>query len=371
MKKVFIIMLVIAISLISFTAFSADTTGENAIDISTQLEMYEYAPDIYDEIVGQWYCNFIAINEGYGFVLYDIEDYFTIYKIDINSDGTGKIYRYDNTELLCEVYIDAPEYISRNYSDGTIENIPYIPVNLVNHETKSVLSLILFDDEHGTVGEYYSDEYSLAIPMQSEIYVYYMKASELAESPSPIRTDATYEDFNGRWELVSANSWGRSIDYDSVDGYTTSMGMLCEIDLDSSYISINYKDATWNTWNTELLGNGTLIGYDQSTNSRSDRGDAVFSLRSDGTLLVEQRGLQMTYRKFEIDPLAEYTDESTVISVQYALNDLGYDCGTPDGAIGNNTINALSAFQSDHNLTVTGTITEETLECLRGYGFFF
>ena len=59
--------------------------------------------------------------------------------------------------------------------------------------------------------------------------------------------------------------------------------------------------------------------------------------------------------------LKEYTDKATVKSVQAALNDAGFPCGTPDGAAGKKTKAALSDYQTAKSLTVTGTITHETL----------
>ena len=59
--------------------------------------------------------------------------------------------------------------------------------------------------------------------------------------------------------------------------------------------------------------------------------------------------------------LKEYTDKATVKKVQAALNSNGYECGTPDGAAGKKTKAAISDYQRDKNLTVTGTITQETL----------
>lgn len=60
-------------------------------------------------------------------------------------------------------------------------------------------------------------------------------------------------------------------------------------------------------------------------------------------------------------PLSEYRDKATVKAVQAALNGAGYPCGTPDGIAGKKTAAALSAYQGDNGLTVTGTITHETL----------
>lgn len=61
---------------------------------------------------------------------------------------------------------------------------------------------------------------------------------------------------------------------------------------------------------------------------------------------------------------AEYTDPDTVLAVQQALNGAGYDCGTPDGKIGNMTRGAISAYQEAAGLAVTGTIEDELLSAM-------
>lgn len=55
-------------------------------------------------------------------------------------------------------------------------------------------------------------------------------------------------------------------------------------------------------------------------------------------------------------------DRETVKAVQEALNDAGYDCGTPDGVAGNKTAAAIAAYQEDNGLDVTGEIDDELLE---------
>ncbi|WP_334292873.1 peptidoglycan-binding domain-containing protein [Anaerocolumna aminovalerica] len=45
--------------------------------------------------------------------------------------------------------------------------------------------------------------------------------------------------------------------------------------------------------------------------------------------------------------------------VQKKLNELGYDCGTPDGIMGKKTKKALKEYQEDYNLTVDGVIGKE------------
>ncbi len=60
----------------------------------------------------------------------------------------------------------------------------------------------------------------------------------------------------------------------------------------------------------------------------------------------------------------EYTDRITVRLAQEALNAAGYNCGTPDGISGANTERAISDYQTDKGLTVTGTVTDELLSSL-------
>ena len=71
--------------------------------------------------------------------------------------------------------------------------------------------------------------------------------------------------------------------------------------------------------------------------------------------------------------LTAYADENqedylpdTVKAVQEALNDLGYDCGTPDGIAGSNTKNAIARYKKDRLFSeLSSEITEELLASLR------
>jgi len=54
-------------------------------------------------------------------------------------------------------------------------------------------------------------------------------------------------------------------------------------------------------------------------------------------------------------------EHGTVLRVQKILADLGYAPGAVDGAWGENTAQAVSAFQRDRNMAVTGTITPDLL----------
>ena len=70
------------------------------------------------------------------------------------------------------------------------------------------------------------------------------------------------------------------------------------------------------------------------------------------------------YVILEADPTAEYSDTETIKALQAALNEAGYECGTPDGVAGRNTASAISAYQAANGLNETGTATFETLTSL-------
>lgn len=56
--------------------------------------------------------------------------------------------------------------------------------------------------------------------------------------------------------------------------------------------------------------------------------------------------------------------QDTIKLVQNTLNNLGYDCGTPDGIAGSKTSSAIQNYQTDKGLSVTGNITDELLNSL-------
>ncbi|MEM7397817.1 MAG: peptidoglycan-binding domain-containing protein [Pseudomonadota bacterium] len=64
-----------------------------------------------------------------------------------------------------------------------------------------------------------------------------------------------------------------------------------------------------------------------------------------------------------MDSIASHAAESgTVLRVQQVLAELGYAPGIIDGAWGENTAEAVRAFQRDRSIAVTGTITPELLQ---------
>ena len=53
-----------------------------------------------------------------------------------------------------------------------------------------------------------------------------------------------------------------------------------------------------------------------------------------------------------------------VVNVQTALQDQGYYTGDVDGQMGQQTRDAVSAYQRDHDLEVTSAVDEPTVDAL-------
>lgn len=56
--------------------------------------------------------------------------------------------------------------------------------------------------------------------------------------------------------------------------------------------------------------------------------------------------------------------ESTIKNAQTLLNTFGYDCGTPDGKLGQNTTNAITAYQNAKGIYASGAVDNELLDAL-------
>ena len=81
----------------------------------------------------------------------------------------------------------------------------------------------------------------------------------------------------------------------------------------------------------------------------------------DFSIFVTDESSGFSVQEDTTDPLSVYSDKETIQSAQAALNAAGYDCGTPDGIAGKGTAAAVTQYQTDKDLNVTGTITHELL----------
>jgi hypothetical protein len=72
----------------------------------------------------------------------------------------------------------------------------------------------------------------------------------------------------------------------------------------------------------------------------------------DGELVIGPDEFRVQLVFGHLDPVME------LIGVQKRLNNLGYDCGVPDGTLNEQTRDALLRFQHHFGLPVTGTLTD-------------
>ena len=61
-----------------------------------------------------------------------------------------------------------------------------------------------------------------------------------------------------------------------------------------------------------------------------------------------------------------YTDTEIIKTVQGVLNELGYDCGEPDGSAGPRTKAAILQYQKDNSLPENGMVSESLVNALLG-----
>jgi len=79
---------------------------------------------------------------------------------------------------------------------------------------------------------------------------------------------------------------------------------------------------------------------------------------------LEAPAVELPENVANADTSTEYNDRATVQLVQQALNEAGYNCGTPDGVAGANTKSAITSYETENGLTVNGVITDQLLESL-------
>ena len=79
-------------------------------------------------------------------------------------------------------------------------------------------------------------------------------------------------------------------------------------------------------------------------------------------------GYDPNYQRYDYDgPIYTYGNllpDQVIVNVQNALKALGYYAGDVNGSLGVNTRNALTAYQQDYGLDLTGVVDEATVRAL-------
>ncbi|PYK43055.1 MAG: hypothetical protein DME46_08535, partial [Verrucomicrobia bacterium] len=88
----------------------------------------------------------------------------------------------------------------------------------------------------------------------------------------------------------------------------------------------------------------------------------------DGGYWFPAWGYDPVYSGYVYDgPIFAYANlppDQVVVNIQEALQDQGYYAGEIDGQLGQQTRDALAAYQRDHNLELTAAIDEATVQAL-------
>lgn len=114
--------------------------------------------------------------------------------------------------------------------------------------------------------------------------------------------------------------------------------------------------------NADITGKGYYCIYDSSTQE-----NIISNNNFDGSQYVtvqDGQYLQLVRCSFDSVPEMVYEDADTIKIVQEKLNELGYECGTPDGIAGENTQNAIIQFKKDNGLDEDSKITKSVLDLL-------
>ena len=176
---------------------------------------------------------------------------------------------------------------------------------------------------------------------------------------------------SGKWGAIDIN--GTQVipfEYDTVNNFTEGLARVRKgskwgiIDRSGNeIIPCDYDDVMYGEGYFTLLKDREVTvkpRTDYQANYIREEEDYFQELSA--KLVAEESAIEEAQRTKLM--LMEYTDKETIQSVQTALNEAGYDCGTPDGIAGRNTQAAISAFQQDNGLNETGTATHELLLAL-------
>ena len=101
-------------------------------------------------------------------------------------------------------------------------------------------------------------------------------------------------------------------------------------------------------------------GRDGNTQGQTDNKGNIELPATPGLLKVWYFGEEVEPMEWQLTPVKVAPDDS-LTGVQLRCNNLGFYCGVVDGVMGMNTGHGISAFQTRHDLEVTGEVDSQTL----------
>ena len=206
---------------------------------------------------------------------------------------------------------------------------------------------MIFEQYAKNVGEAYFMSQEHTLSQQNGYYVIWVKAdddnvsighiekNELGYSYGIIVT--RYETKTKKWKKITSRDYERL--------YTASDSDMIEIDWDSV---VRYSNSEKSK--IKPIPDGTWISYEEAEKIIED------SIKK----IDEKKGGMKTNQ----DINQAITNIEMITKVQEILNAAGYDCGSPDGTVGNQTKSAVTTYQLDHDMEATGIIDRKLLESL-------
>lgn len=120
----------------------------------------------------------------------------------------------------------------------------------------------------------------------------------------------------------------------------------------------------WNVTFTGVDGTDSSLGDSYVMEPDMESVEAARTLMQrvmDGEILDQETDAP---NLIEGEGAIDFGTKEMIMKVQTALNNAGYDCGTPDGVIGPQTDKAIKEYQEANGLTVNGAISMQMVKLL-------
>lgn len=374
-KSIRVLMaLVVAAAFLCAGALAQESRIPEPIPLATQIETMDVSVDtsiMVEELLLGEFREMYYFSSRSGLSILDSYDRLNEnYGISFDADGTAIAYHLDEDDEVLYYHIAL--------SGGNMN------IQLVSADTGELYETCVLMIRENMNTDAYRDHWNLLKDGswyltrvdENNDYHFYSKEWEASEELAPALTNVSMEDFDGEWLYAGGSYMGREI----IDN--TYEGTVYRFDIEDSEFCNYY--GLWggsNMFASEYFDFDRLSSFEDgvltieqadSTNWGGENSIVECRLHEDGTMsMAAGEYIIYRYERNSIDPLTEYdcNDGYNLLYLQETLNELGYDCGTPDGVNGSKTKAAISAFQTDSNISVTGTITEEMLRELRAIGY--
>lgn len=320
--------------------------------------------NVYNKSWVEWFKVAGVLYPQNGWVLLDGDSFYYEdgqYIIDTTRTFDGVTYSFDSAGVsnLAPPY---SAYEATDYSTVTAEQAQPVYVAPVVEESSEE--------------EYYYEESYYEESSEEEIYYYEEESSEPEESieeSSEEESSEPEESIEESSEEESSEepeeSSEESVEEESIEEESSEEESVAEESIDEESAEESSDEETNEESNEEISSETSEESGDETSEETSDETSNETSEESAEESSEESIVEESSEPESEIVYIAAYGDKDTeenktVSSVQTRLYELGYLSETADGWFGDETVNAVMAFQSLNDLEVTGKVDAATHEAL-------